>query len=304
MTRSIGSADGLSLVFLIIWLAGDVFNILGGVLQGVIPTVVILAIYYTLADVVLLCQVFYYRWLTLKEDIKPQLPSIAEPTETQALLGPPAQPRPREDSAHSIITTYLHSDIDAAKLSPATPFLPPSDYSDATEDTSTSHSNAKAFVLNTFSVLLVVLAGVSGWFLTQSSSKPELIPASKDPALQFNTLGQIFGYLCAILYLGSRIPQILLNYRRKSCEGVSLLFFLFACLGNLTFVLSILAYEVVCKRPECRPGEARSIYMRYFAVNFSWLLGSFGTLCLDLIIFAQFFLYKGQAPLFKAVDDT
>ena len=37
------SAEGLSLAFLIIWLAGDVFNILGAVLQGVLPTMVRLA---------------------------------------------------------------------------------------------------------------------------------------------------------------------------------------------------------------------------------------------------------------------
>jgi hypothetical protein len=37
-----GSADGLSLQFIIIWLAGDVFNILGAVLQGVLPTMVII----------------------------------------------------------------------------------------------------------------------------------------------------------------------------------------------------------------------------------------------------------------------
>lgn len=34
------SADGLSLQFIIVWLAGDVFNILGAVLQGVLPTMV------------------------------------------------------------------------------------------------------------------------------------------------------------------------------------------------------------------------------------------------------------------------
>jgi len=38
-----GSADGLSLQFLIIWLAGDVFNILGAILQGVLPTMVLIA---------------------------------------------------------------------------------------------------------------------------------------------------------------------------------------------------------------------------------------------------------------------
>jgi len=35
-----GSGDGLSLAFLIIWLLGDVFNIIGTVVQGVLPTMV------------------------------------------------------------------------------------------------------------------------------------------------------------------------------------------------------------------------------------------------------------------------
>jgi solute carrier family 66 (lysosomal lysine-arginine transporter), member 1 len=39
------SGEGLSLSFLIIWLAGDVFNVLGAILQHVLPTMIILAIY-------------------------------------------------------------------------------------------------------------------------------------------------------------------------------------------------------------------------------------------------------------------
>lgn len=34
------SAEGLSIVFIVIWLIGDIFNILGAVLQGVLPTMV------------------------------------------------------------------------------------------------------------------------------------------------------------------------------------------------------------------------------------------------------------------------
>lgn len=34
------SAEGLSVEFVIIWLLGDVFNILGAILQGVLPTMV------------------------------------------------------------------------------------------------------------------------------------------------------------------------------------------------------------------------------------------------------------------------
>lgn len=53
-----------------------------------------------------------------------------------------------------------------------------------------------------------------------------------DPSyyLPFDAFGQIFGYLCAIFYLGSRVPQLMLNHRRKSTEGVSMLF---SCLPAL-----------------------------------------------------------------------
>ena len=73
-----------------------------------------------------------------------------------------------------------------------------------------------------------------------------------------------------------------------------MLFFLFACIGNLTYVLSIFAYEAHCedKQGRCRKGEAASLYGRYIAMNASWLAGSLGTLLLDLGIFVQFFLYR------------
>lgn len=75
-----------------------------------------------------------------------------------------------------------------------------------------------------------------------------------------------------------------------------MLFFLFACVGNLTYVLSILAYEPICMGDGgngiCEPGEKGRIYGRYIAVNFSWLLGSFGTLLLDAGVFVQYFLYQ------------
>jgi hypothetical protein len=148
-------------------------------------------------------------------------------------------------------------------------------------------------------VLMVVVAGILGWWVSNGTQgggtkHPKHHPAKDEETLSFSLWGQIFGYLCAILYLGSRIPQILLNYRRKSTEGVSMLFFLFACIGNLTYVLSIFAYDPACsgKHGECAPGEAVSVYGKYIAVNASWLAGSLGTLVLDFGIFVQFFLYR------------
>jgi uncharacterized protein with PQ loop repeat len=144
-------------------------------------------------------------------------------------------------------------------------------------------------------VLTVCAAGVLGWYLSARNS-PSSPANDKSPAdaLHFNVLGQVFGYVCAALYLGSRVPQLLLNYRRKGTEGISMLFFLFACVGNLTYVLSIFAYnpQKACQHPDhCRRGEATSVYGRYILVNLSWLFGSFGTFFLDLGVFVQFFLY-------------
>ncbi|KAL0639522.1 putative vacuolar membrane transporter for cationic amino acids [Maublancomyces gigas] len=249
-----GSAEGLSLAFLIAWLAGDLFNVLGALFQGVLPTMVILAVYYTFADLTLLFQCLYYRRLASLASRKPPTIIVHTPldiTATTPLLSPDAKASP----------------------SPSPPPPPP------------RPSNILSTILiNTFSIIGVSAIGILGWYLTHHTQDNDIpVPPSTD--ITFSPLGQLFGYLSAFLYLASRIPQILLNFRRKSCDGISLLFFLFACVGNLTFVLSILAYV---------PREGGSAeWRRYVAVNASWLAGSFGTLMLDLGIFVQFFWYRG-----------
>lgn len=320
-----GSADGLSLLFLIVWLVGDLFNILGAVLQGVLPTMIMLAVYYTLADIVLLGQCFYYRGFTLRDEPSPT-PARAErddpeenpasdrghkATEQTALLSShhnaqgkvqsiSGQSAPAAGERRHSLRDIIHpSSVDGTHLSPATPLVEPSpDVARPTRNVSTMQN----IIFNISAIALVCAAGVLGWYVSPGSSKNKAPKtpddSSKDASLTFDTLGQVFGYLCAVLYLGSRLPQLLLNYKRKSTEGVSLLFFLFACIGNLSYVLSILAYSPVCeggsfeKTGHCRPGEAGSLYGRYILVNLSWLIGSFGTLLLDMAIFIQFFLYK------------
>ncbi|KAH9859455.1 hypothetical protein IAQ61_011236 [Plenodomus lingam] len=311
-----GSADGLSVVFIVVWLAGDFFNIFGAVLQGVLPTMIILAVYYTLADIVLLLQCFWYKGFTLRDDYKTpdddsgdessiaseQSPLLSERRNEQTYSNGhtngnshPARISDidRRHSTHSqgsFRERYLS--IDGTHLSPVTPLHnPPTQTSPPTPQP--THSPLQTTVYNTSIILLVIAAGVLGWYLSARNSPPPSTPTPSTP-LHFNTYGQISGYICALLYLGSRIPQLLLNYRRKSTDGISMLFFLFACLGNLTYVLSILVYKPRCGRAGCRPEEARRLYARYLAVNASWLLGSFGTLLLDAGVFVQYFLYREE----------
>ena len=74
------SGEGLSVLFVVIWLLGDLTNLIGAILAGLLPTVIILALYvssvrycvskrlsnsgskYTTCDTILFCQIYYYRW--------------------------------------------------------------------------------------------------------------------------------------------------------------------------------------------------------------------------------------------------
>jgi uncharacterized protein with PQ loop repeat len=52
---------------------------------------------------------------------------------------------------------------------------------------------------------------------------------------QLKWLPQLMGWTSAIFYIGSRIPQILKNWRNKSTEGLSFGMFLCAVMGNIFF---------------------------------------------------------------------
>lgn len=151
----------------------------------------------------------------------------------------------------------------------------------------------QSILWNSTIVLMVCAAGVLGWFLgekAKSGRGDKTTPA--DDSLELNVVGQVFGYLCTVAYIASRLPQLILNYRRKTTDGLSMLFFLFACLGNITYVLSIFAYEPKCGGKRCKHGEAGAIYGRYMLLNLSWLAGSLVTLFMDFGVFAQYFMYK------------
>ncbi|CAI6082410.1 hypothetical protein V2G26_020829 [Clonostachys chloroleuca] len=272
------SADALSVQFVIIWLLGDVFNILGAILQGVLPTMIILAFYYTIADLVLLIQCFYYRGFTWRDEPAPPkrndtLPN-GEPNERTSLLPSP------------ILGINERRGSDWSGLSPAVPHFP------TTPTPPSPPTILQTLIWNTTIILMVIAAGVLGWFLGQKATGGDGDSPSKgSEPLEFNALGQFFGWLCAVSYIASRLPQLILNWRRKTTDGLSMLFFLFACLGNLTYVLSIVAYEPKCQNETCEPGEAAKIYGKYILVNLSWLAGALVTLLLDLGVFAQYFMY-------------
>ncbi|EEQ38374.1 hypothetical protein CLUG_02500 [Clavispora lusitaniae ATCC 42720] len=133
------------------------------------------------------------------------------------------------------------------------------------------HSIWSKFVLP---IVFVIGAGCLGFVFSNPASGDQ---GDDAPPSDIALGPQIVGYLSALLYLGARIPQIIQNHRRRSVDGLSLLFFMFSTLGNVTYAGQILLYK---SDPH------------YILLNLSWLLGSLGTIFEDCIIFIQFYIYK------------
>lgn len=94
--------------------------------------------------------------------------------------------------------------------------------------TLTKSTKANLFnVLSAFSIVLVtVISCYSYYYIHNHHGKDE-------DGLLF--IPQVMGWTSAVLYVGSRIPQILKNWKNKSTEGLSFAMFTCAVLGNVFF---------------------------------------------------------------------
>ncbi|XP_010897069.1 lysosomal amino acid transporter 1 homolog isoform X1 [Esox lucius] len=222
-----GNMDrALSIWFLLLWLGGDSCNLVGSFLADQLPLQTYTAVYYVLADLLMLGMYFYY----------------------------------------------------VAK----------------------NRMNNNRLVLNViglvyflgFSTSLVALPGLGSQqdVVISSFTGRALLSTTVNGVKAFSTkeiIGLTIGSISSVLYLCSRLPQMYINYMRKSTQGVSYFLFALVILGNTTYGLSVLL-----KNPERGQGEGS-----YIIHHLPWLVGSLGTLSLDLLISIQFLIYRNSALL-------
>ncbi|XP_058735959.1 seven transmembrane protein 1-like isoform X3 [Vicia villosa] len=92
-----------------------------------------------------------------------------------------------------------------------------------------------------------------------------------------STYGQSLGWIMAAIYTCSRIPQIRLNIKRGSVEGLNPFMFVFALIANASYVGSILV---------------RTTELKSLKANMPWMLDATICVALDIFIISQYIYYR------------
>ncbi|KAL7061115.1 hypothetical protein AAHC03_09081 [Spirometra sp. Aus1] len=134
---------------------------------------------------------------------------------------------------------------------------------------------------------------LQGRQLLQAANDGSLTTTTPDPFAGFlstteEKIGYAIGWIGAVMYFCSRIPQIVQNFKRKSTEGLSLYLFLLAIFGNVFYGLQIFV---------------KSIDAAFVVRSLPWILGSLGILVFDFIIMGQFVAYRHSTTNAALVDE-
>ncbi|XP_018680067.1 probable vacuolar amino acid transporter YPQ1 isoform X2 [Musa acuminata AAA Group] len=301
------SGHGVSFAFLLTWVIGDIFNLVGCLLEPVtLPTQLYTALLYTATTVVLVLQTLYYdywvRWWKKRgleapleveegsckrlnpknEDLSRPLPTLTASRRTSSRVDVYYTSARSLASSGTPPCRSSYLGVVPARSGPSASGYMESSGSD--EEGSPRHQSRSSGVSNPKKV---VSRSVSyGTFAAGAASLPFQTKALMEVqtglavgrtvqeggirSLEGNTYGLLLGWIMAAIYTGGRLPQIYLN-------GLNPLMFLFALIANATYVGSILS---------------RSVEWERIKANAPWLLDAIVCVLLDLFIIIQFVYYK------------
>lgn len=197
-----GNAEAVSLLFLIVWFIGDIANLIGGVLAGLVPVIVAIAVYFCLADGVLIAQCLYYKVRNARRELRRRRRSSTETADqTTPLLGRrysdgyAVAPESRRGS--------LRSRPDARRESEAEDTL-----AKIVEENDWGYM---AWIKNFMCVLGVFAIGGAGWAIAWQTGM--WVPAlqEKHNGAHKAIGGVVLGYASAICYLGWVLLSLFLS---------------------------------------------------------------------------------------------
>lgn len=296
------SVQGVSVAFLFSWIMGDVTNLVGCLLTKALPFQISLASYYCFIDFVLGLQYWYYTQVYPKQKIHHnflQSPNMMRPVNSRSSSHGTSQLRknrfdgtPKKDIALSrslssrknrreIREGLLQKIISGSVLSAS---FGKADALPLLEEMRMSSLN------ETMRSLISCIATFAQFGRTAVSHFH----------YSSTLIGTICGYTSSVLYVSSRTPQIVKNYKKKSTKGVSYLLFLFAMMGNVLYTMSILSDLYLLSRYEPYMGDVS--FSSVFYTQLPFIIGSSGTVLFDCILLFQCWHYN-TARTFQGVQE-
>jgi uncharacterized protein with PQ loop repeat len=190
-----GNAEAISLLFIIVWFVGDVANLVGGLLADLVPVIVAIAVYFCIADGVLIAQCLYYKARNARlEQHRRRRSSVETPDPTTPLLGrrfsDSVPPQPRRRSSGSLRGHQAAGRRESQPEDSLAKIVEESEY------------GRKAWIKNMISVLGIFVVGMAGWTVAWQTGMWAPAPQGTHNDGAVSTGGQILGYFSAACYLG------------------------------------------------------------------------------------------------------
>lgn len=173
-------------MFIFVWFVGDMANLIGGVWAGLVPVIIAIAVYFCIADGVLITQCLYYRTRNARRETlhHRHRESNDSPEPTTPLLG-----RLPEDNSRA-----TQQEINGRRESEAEDAI-----AKVVEEGETGRS---AWAKNTISLLAICVVGVAGWTVAWQTGVWKPAPQDGNGGVDMAPGAQVLGYFSAVAYLG------------------------------------------------------------------------------------------------------
>ncbi|CAK3808315.1 vacuolar amino acid transporter [Lecanosticta acicola] len=328
---SFGSTSGLSIYFLVVWCLGDLSNLLGALFTHQASWQVAIGVYYVFVDLCLVGQWLWYEKLKHGHPVlrvwrkRGQNDDGGENSggrmQQVVIEGMPVLSR--ENSSDEHLSDEVEGDGGAAKqpTRPKIIFRTPTFNAEQRErDKNEKASSSQSGTPNGNTILRVASSSPmpspsprTMLFLACLVALAQATPITHQTpnnnsfhALQSHNptplewAGTVLSWTSTVLYLGSRFPQLLKNFHRKSTEGLSPHLFIAAFCGNLLYS------SALATNPQAWNnygpyggggwvGQEGSDRVQWVLAALPFFLGAFGVLGLDGSVGVQFLMY-GEGP--------
>ena len=300
---SLQSTAGLSAFFLVEWCLGDSANLIGAILTNQAGWKITIAGYYVFVDVILVVQ---YYWYTYIKKWQLPLPWHAKKTDedgggrdlwSAAPLSEASSTQQLPSPRYILSSENKYQAAQDAQLDgPQSSSTPPRYNEKARGSRTTKTSRVTKSVAPLPSAKAILFTSMLCAVLANATSTPEI---SKPPIREPSTneiAGRVISWFSTLMYLASRLPQLIKNRRRKSTSGLSPLLFFAAFCGNLFYSSSLLTnpnawFDFPPYGGGGWAGPGGNDRWEWVGLAAPFWLGAAGVLALDGAMGVQFLMY-------------